>query len=44
MRAAFARLDDEQRGNLRWHAAEGTRIFCGVPAAREKYISPDGYG
>lgn len=27
---AFAALSDEQRGNLRWHAENGTRVLCGA--------------
>ena len=27
---AFRALDDEQRGNLLWHAENGTRIYCGA--------------
>ena len=30
---AFRALNDEQKANLRWHLAAGTRILCGAEAS-----------
>lgn len=42
LRKAFAALTPHHKENLRWHAANGTKIACGASA--QEYISPDGYG
>lgn len=39
---AFAALTPRQRGNLRWHAENKTRIACGEHA--DDYVTPQGYG
>jgi hypothetical protein len=41
---AFACLNAEQCETLRWHAENGTRIFCGCPEVEYRYLSEDGYG
>lgn len=39
---AFAALTARQRGNLRWHAENGTRVACGEHA--EDFVTPSGHG